>query len=359
VFIIIQNELIIIGEMHQDLLYETSFFEILSERIVDQLLNFIQYNPDDLRKSLMNRIIKKTIANIPKKNSAKCTLKRGGNGNNTAEYCTSLGIPTKLISVIGKNSNWMVDELKHLGVNTELIFKNDLLTPVSTILKSNFTTKIFIAQNLKEKMNFEGTNIDTNVFTTGKIFYITPIADKFKNFLNISKMLKIFTCINIEAQKIRSFEHLESLIEHKINVLFINKDDANLILNQILSLDEIDSHFKKFANIRIYTAGNEGSYLFTDNVKLTYPTILLDIVKDRTGAGDCYAAGFLYKLFELVKDKSSFHKFLQDYPLDQIKELLLRCMELGTYCALYKISTQDIPKKDDLERFIEKIKSSK
>jgi sugar/nucleoside kinase (ribokinase family) len=358
VFIIIQNELIIIGELHQDLLYETSFFELLNERIVDHLLNFIQYNPDDLRKSLLNRIIKKAIIDFPKKSNTKCTLKRGGNGNNTAEYCNSLGIPTKLISVIGKNSNWMIDELKTLGVNTDLIFKNDLLTPVSTILKSSFTTKIFIAQNLKEKMNFEENNININIFYTGIILYITPIADKFKNFLNISKKLKIFTCINIEAQKIRSFEHLEALIENKVDLLFMNKDDANLILNQILSLDEIDSHFKKFADIRIYTAGKDGSYLLTDNLKLTYPTIQLEDVKDRTGAGDCYAAGFLSKLFEFAKDKSSLHAFLQDNPLDQIKELWLRCMELGTYSALYKISTQNIPKKDDLERFINKIKSN-
>ncbi|MEJ2293493.1 MAG: carbohydrate kinase family protein [Candidatus Lokiarchaeota archaeon] len=344
--------------MHQDLLYETSFFELLSERIVDQLLKFIQYNPDDLGKSLMNRIIKKAIVNIPKKNNANCFLKKGGNGNNTAEYCASLGIPTKLISVIGKSSNWMIDELNASGVNTDLIFKNDLLTPVSTILKSNFTTKIFIAQNLKEKMNFEGINIDTNVFNTSKVLYITPIADKFKKFLKISKKLKIFTCLNIEAQKIRSFEHLESLIENKIDVLFINKDDANLILNQILSLDETDGYFKKFANIRVYTVGNEGSYLLTDNVKLTYPTIQLENVKDRTGAGDCYAAGFLSKLFELTKDKSSCHALLQDNPLDQIKEHLLSCMELGTYSALYKISTQAVPKKDDLKRFIRKIKTS-
>ena len=356
--IIIENELTIIGELHQDLLYETSFFELLSERIVDQLLNFIQFNPDDLRKSLMNRIIKKAIINLPKKNNAKCTLKRGGNGNNTAEYCAGLGIPTKLISVIGKNSNWMIDELKTLGVNTELIFKNDLLTPVSTILKSNFTTKIFIAQNLKELMNFEGIDIDINMFSASKVLYITPIADKFKRFLDISKKLKIFTCINIEAQKIRSFEHLKSLIENKIDILFINKDDANLILNQILTLDEIDSHFKKFANVRVYTAGKEGSYLLTDNIKLTYPTIQLKNVKDRTGAGDCYAAGFLSMLFELAKDKTSFYVFLQEHLLDQVKELLLKCMELGTNSALYKISTQNVPKKDDLERFMKKIKSN-
>ena len=357
--IIIQKNLIIVGELHQDLLYEDSFFELLSDKIVHQLYNFIQYNPDDLGKSLLNNIIKKAIANIPKKNIAECSMKRGGNGNNTAEYCASLGIPTKLISVIGKNSDWMIDELNALGVNTEFIFKNELLTPVSTILKSSFTTKIFIAQNLKERMNFEGIRITPDIFTNAKLLYISPIAEKFKNFLNISKKYEIITGVNIEAQKVKDPEHLESLIENKTDLLFLNRDDMNLILKQNLSLDEIDNYLKKFAYIRVYTAGREGSYLFTNNVKLTHPTIQLSNIKDRTGAGDCYAAGFLTKLFELVNDKSSFLEFFHNNSLEEIKKSLLDCMELGTYCALYKISTQLVPKKQDIEEFIKKISFEK
>lgn len=354
-FVISNKDLIIIGELHQDLRYETEFFEDLSKIIAQQLHTFINYNPDDLRKPLIEKIIKKAIANIPKKIIADCNLKRGGNGNNTAEFCAKLGLSTTLITVIGKYSDWMIDELNSLGVNTDLIFKNELLTPVSTIIESPFTTKIFIAQNLKEKMNFEGANLDPNIFNHFKLLYITPIAQKFKKILNISKTYELIRCVNIESQKVKNFEYLEALIEDQIDILLMNKGDANLILDEKLSLNELDNYFKKFASIRLYTAGGEGSYLYTDNFELSCPTIQLKFVKDRTGAGDCYAAGFLIKLSELIKDKSELKKLLENQSSDQVKGIFMKCMKYGTYTALYKISTQLIPKKEDIEEFIEKI----
>jgi sugar/nucleoside kinase (ribokinase family) len=355
--IIVKEDLIIVGELHQDLIYETSFFQLLIEKLVNEIQNFIKYNPDDLNKFLLEKIIKKAITDIPKKNNADCSLKRGGNGNNTAEYCVSLGIPTKLISVIGKNTDWMVHQLNELGINTDLVFKNDLLTPISTILKSELTTKIFIAQNLKKKMNFEGINLDIDIFKNAKIIYITPITKKFKNLLKIGFKHDLFSILNIEAQKISNFEQLEQLIDEKVDIIFINRDDANLILNKKLSNIEIDNYFKRFARIRVYTAGKEGSFLFTDTIQLSHPTIKLKVIKDRTGAGDCYAAGFITKLYESVKDKSSFLKLVKNQNLEQLESVLLKCMEFATYTALYKISTQKIPTIKNIEDFIKKISS--
>jgi sugar/nucleoside kinase (ribokinase family) len=355
--IIARENLIIVGELHQDLIYETNFFQLLIEKVVNEIQNFIKYNPDDLKRIVLEKIIKKAISDIPKKINADCTLKRGGNGNNTAEYCVSLGIPTKLISVMGKNTDWMIHQLNELGVNTDLIFKNDLLTPISTILKSELTTKIFIAQNLKKRMNFEGIKLDIDIFKDAKFIYITPITEKFKNFIKIGFKHDLFSILNIEAQKISNFEQLEQLIYEKVDIIFVNRDDANLILNKKLSNIEIDNYFKKFARIRVYTAGKEGSFLFTDSIDLSYPTIKLKVIKDRTGAGDCYAAGFITKLYESVKDKSSFLKLIKSQNLDQLKSVLSQCMEFATYTALYKITTQKIPTRKDIEDFIKKIRS--
>jgi sugar/nucleoside kinase (ribokinase family) len=346
------KNLIIIGELHQDLVYDTDFFNLLIEKAAYHIQNFIKYNPDDINKLILKKIIKRAILEIPKKNNANCTLKRGGNGNNTAEYCAGFGIPTKLISVIGKESDWIINELNSLGIDTSSIFKKNLLTPISTILKSDITTKMFIAKNLKVKMNFEGLKFEENIFKDAKVIYITPITGKFKYLLNLSTKYNMISSLNIEAQKINNYEQLNELIEWKVDLLFINSSDANLILNKNLPLNEVDKSFDKFAEIRVYTAGKEGSYIFTDNMHLSYPSIQLDNIMDRTGAGDCYAAGFL------VEDKTNLVQLYQKHNLETFKELLTNCMEFATYTALYKISTQLVPTKKQIEEFKKQFRSS-
>jgi len=82
------------------------------EKIVSNVSNFIRYNPDDLNKRILENLVRKGFSDTPKKIEGNCFFKRGGNGNNSSEYFASLGIPTKLISVIGRGSEWMIDELK-------------------------------------------------------------------------------------------------------------------------------------------------------------------------------------------------------------------------------------------------------
>ena len=82
----------------------------------------------------------------------------------------------------------------------------------------------------------------------------------------------------------------------------------NLILNEDnIDIDKVDKQFKKFAKIRIYTAGKDGSNIITDNFTLFFPGVEVDAIIDRTGAGDCYAAGFLKKLYDLIENKSKLN----------------------------------------------------
>jgi len=108
------NGLIVIGELHQDLLYETEIFDTLTQKIAQTLNDFIKYNPDDLNSRIIENLVKKAISKTPKKNLGRAAIKRGGNGNNSAEYLTKLGIPVKLISPVGKDVKWMLAELEEI-----------------------------------------------------------------------------------------------------------------------------------------------------------------------------------------------------------------------------------------------------
>jgi len=347
------EELIIVGEVHQDLYYESNFYEDLVNKILDNLINFIRFNPDDLiNRRLLTKIIKSSFSKTPKKIMSNSQIKRGGNGNNSAEFLANLGIPVKLVSIIGKDSNWIIDELKeNQRINTKFIFQIGEKTPISTIIKSDFTTKIYLAPNLKEKMNFHGIKIDDSLFEGISLIFITPIAEKFNPILEKIFGLNLIIAANIEYQKIQNSEQLSELIKDKLDLIFINLDDAKLIFGYE-DIKEIDLKLCNYSKIRIYTEGKNGSYIFSDLTSMFFiPTQEVEVI-DRTGAGDCYAAGFLTKFHQLFKDKSYLQKIFTQENKNELLSKLKECGNYATYSAMYKVSHQNSPTKDELEGFI-------
>ncbi len=353
------KNIMVLGELHQDLYYETDYYDQLVKTLVDGFLTFTRYNPDDMNRKLCEKIVKNAINEMPKKIEGNCFFKRGGNANNSSEFLAKLGVPTKLMSIIGRGSEWMYPELKQLGILSDTVFQIDEITPVSTIIKSVFTTKIFLAPNLKNKMNFDKITVVNTVFDDSKIIFSTPIAEKFVKLFEQASSKGLITAFNIETQKVKTLEEMSKLISQKYDLFFLNVKDAHMIMKKQSKIEQIDTIFKKFANIRVYTASKEGSYIYSDNFKLFFPGIDVKDIIDRTGAGDCYAAGFLTKLYELVEDKTALTELLKKENTEKLKPILNSCGEYATYSAIYKITKQAPPTRSDLEEFIKFFKIKK
>jgi hypothetical protein len=58
---------IVLGELNKELYYDSNFFDRTIEEIVSQLANFIRYNPDDLNKAVLKKIVTKGFSNTPNK----------------------------------------------------------------------------------------------------------------------------------------------------------------------------------------------------------------------------------------------------------------------------------------------------
>jgi hypothetical protein len=61
------GNIIVIDDLNKELYYETNFHDEVIEEIVSQLTNFIRYNPDDLRKEVLKKIVTRAFSNTPKK----------------------------------------------------------------------------------------------------------------------------------------------------------------------------------------------------------------------------------------------------------------------------------------------------
>ena len=350
------KNIIVLGEIHQDLHYESNFYEEFVEKIADNVANFLKYNPDDVNKKILEKLVKKGIENASKKVIGCSSFKRGGNGNNSAECLAHLGIPTKLISIVGRGNEWIYAELKKVGVNTDTVFQIDEITPVNTIIKSKFASKILLSPNLQDKMSFEGIDIKDNVFDNAKIIFTTPIAKKFVKIFENSFNFDLITAFKIEKQNASNLEELSELIKKQYDIFFLNLIDAQLILNEKLTIEEIDKKFQSYAKIRTYTNGKDGSYIFTDNFNLRFPDIELKEVTDHTSLEDFYSAGFLIIIYEIVENKFQLLELLKHENDEKLKSILNLCGKFATYAVNYKITKQKAPTTEEIKNFMKDFK---
>ena len=101
-------------------------------------------------------------------------------------------------------------------------------------------------------------------------------------------------------------EKKEILIEviKKINVIFINKQEAFLISNK-KNLDLSANYLLEYGpKLCIIKDGKKGSYLYTNNQeKFFCPTYNIERLVDPTGAGDSFAGGFFGYISNIMNPK--------------------------------------------------------
>ncbi len=61
------GNIIVLGKLNKELYYESNFYDKVIEEIVSQLANFIRYNPDDLSKEVLKKIVTRGFSNAPNK----------------------------------------------------------------------------------------------------------------------------------------------------------------------------------------------------------------------------------------------------------------------------------------------------
>jgi len=223
----------------------------------------------------------------------------GGSAANTIHGLAHMGLETAYIGKIGNDEMgaFFRRDMVHNGINPILYNSfNDTgraVALVSPDSERTFATYLGAAVELSEE------DITRDIFNGYDIFYLegylinNPVL--FEKALRIAKKENLKTAIDLASYNIVSDfkDSFQTIIRDLVDIVFANEDEARALTGK--DPEEAIKALSEVTEIAIVKTGSKGSIIQSDSISHTIPALDVHPV-DTTGAGDLYAAGFLYGL---------------------------------------------------------------
>lgn len=247
----------------------------------------------------------------------------GGSAANTLAGMSSLGARTAFIGKVNDDELGRIfrHDLNAVGV--------DFTTPENVGGQPTARCLIVVTPDGQRTMNtylgaageIHESDIDEALIAQAQVVY----GEGYMWDLDCTKqaLRKAFTAAKASGAKVaftlsdvfcveRSREDYLQMIREDFDILFCNHEEAKALFPG-KTLEEIFDALQGQCEVVAITCGSKGSVILTPNERIEVDAIWVTEVVDTTGAGDLYAAGFLYGL-------------TQGLPLAE-------CGRLGSACA--------------------------
>jgi len=226
----------------------------------------------------------------------KRNLTSGGSAANTIHGLAMLGVKTAFIGSVGKDEigDFFENDMQNAGVRTILLRRNSptgtavaLISPDS---ERTFATHLGAAVELEaDDLNpedFKGFNI---LYLEGYLIYNKPLVEA---ACRIAKNGNMKIALDLASYNVveSNLNDFKEIIEKYVDIVFANEDEAKAYTG--LGPEEALDAISKECEIAVIKVGSEGSWIKRGSEIIKIGTGEV-IVKDTTGAGDLYAAGFL------------------------------------------------------------------
>ncbi|HNQ67902.1 MAG TPA: adenosine kinase [Bacteroidales bacterium] len=227
------------------------------------------------------------------------SLASGGSAANTIRSLAKLGIKTGYLGKIGKDKmgNFFAEDMKKTGVLPSLI-KTDTPTGCAVALVSKDSERTF-ATYLGAAAEMSPDDISEVTFAGYDILHIEGYLifnnDLIEKAVSLAKENGLKVSLDLASYNVvdANLEFLKYLVDKYVDILFANEEEARAFTGEepLKALEMMSG----ICDIAVVKVGEEGSY-----VKRGKEFYKAGVIKakpiDSTGAGDDYAAGFLYGL---------------------------------------------------------------
>ena len=230
----------------------------------------------------------------------KTHLATGGSAANTILGLSCLGASTGFIGKIGddKFGNFFKENLEKNGIDDKLLLSNLPSGVASTFItpdgERTFGTYLGAAATLKaDELSPDMFKGYSYLYIEG---YLVQDHDMILRAIQLGKEAGLQICLDLASYNIvEAYKDFFTLLINKyVDIVFANEEEAKAFTGDgpLAALDILG----KQCSIAIVKVGSEGSYIRKGTIDVKVDAIKVNNVIDTTGAGDYYAAGFLYGL---------------------------------------------------------------
>lgn len=223
----------------------------------------------------------------------------GGSAANTITCTSILGMPSYFIGKIGDDELGLLfkSDQEQYGVKTTLL-KSEHSSGRSMVFVSGGNAERTFAVYLGAALDLVPEDLKPDYFQGHSYFHIEGYL--VQNQALIRKAVELaydagcFISLDMASYNVVESNNafLHDIIDRYVDIVFANETEARAftkIEDPEEALDEISQHCR----IAVVKVGKDGSWVKSGDEKYRIPAWPADPV-DATGAGDTYAAGFLY-----------------------------------------------------------------
>lgn len=254
----------------------------------------------ELPKGSMQLIDDKKFEVLTKEiNKLETNIVSGGSAANTIIGLGQLGIKTGFLGRIGKDSYGKVfkNDLSKYHVNSHLTEADEASGVASTFISKDgertFGTYLGTAAKLS------ANDLQATDFNGYKYFYIEGYLvqshELIRKAIILAKEAGAKVILDLASYNVveENRDFLLEIIPKYADIVFANEEEARSLLNT--DPEDAVSMLAKNTEIAIVKMGAKGSWIQQGEEKVLVPAYSVNCV-DTTGAGDLYAAGFIYGL---------------------------------------------------------------
>ena len=231
----------------------------------------------------------------------KTHLATGGSAGNAIRGMACLGAGTGFIGKVNNDfyGNFFRDSLLERGTEADLLLSTSLPSGVASTFISpdgerTFGTYLGAAATLKaEDLSLEMFKGYAYLFIEG---YLVQDHDMILRAIELAKEAGLQVCLDMASYNIvdEDLEFFSLLVNKYVDIVFANEEEAKAFTGK--EPEEALDIIAKMCSIAIVKLGARGSIIRKGTEEVRVQAVPVEKVVDTTGAGDYFAAGFLYGL---------------------------------------------------------------